>query len=212
MQLFEEFVLAYLEFLADEVFRAVHAVAQHITDGEELRLVVLDHATVRRDVDFAVGKGIEGVDGLVGRDAWCQMHLNLYVCCRQVFHLTGFDLAFLDGFHNRVLQRFRGLRERNLADDERLLVYLLDLRTHLEHASALSVIVFRHIDTARSGEIGEELEGLLVEVGDGRIADLTEVMRQDLRRESDSDTLSTLCQQQRELHGQGDGLLVATVV
>ena len=65
VELFEQFVLADLEFLTDEVLRAVCRVAQHVADGEELWLVVLDDATVGRDVDLAVGKGIEGVDGLV---------------------------------------------------------------------------------------------------------------------------------------------------
>ena len=65
MQLFEQLAFSDLEFLADEVFRAVRRVAEHVADGEELRLVVLDHAAVGRDADLAVGEGIEGVDGLV---------------------------------------------------------------------------------------------------------------------------------------------------
>ena len=47
VELFQELVLADLKFLTDEVLRAVHTVAQHITDGEELRFVILDHTTVR---------------------------------------------------------------------------------------------------------------------------------------------------------------------
>ena len=46
MQLFQEFVLADFEFLADKVFGAVCGVAEHVAHREELRFVVLDHTTV----------------------------------------------------------------------------------------------------------------------------------------------------------------------
>ena len=65
MQLFQKLTLSDFEFLTNKVFRAVHAVAQHIADSQELRLVVLDHAAVGRDANLAISKGIEGVDGLV---------------------------------------------------------------------------------------------------------------------------------------------------
>ena len=51
-----------------------------------------------------------------------------------------------------------------------------------------------------------------MEITDGGITDLAEIMRQDLRRKANGDTLGALCQQQRELHRQGDRLLVAAVV
>ena len=51
-----------------------------------------------------------------------------------------------------------------------------------------------------------------MQVRDGRLAELVEVVRQDLRRETHGNALSALCQQQRELHGQADGLLIAAVV
>ena len=65
VQLLEQLVLTYLQLLTDEVLRTVGRVAQYVADGEELRLVVADDAAVGRDVDLAVGEGIEGVDGLV---------------------------------------------------------------------------------------------------------------------------------------------------
>ena len=65
VQLFKEFVFADLEFLSYQVLRAVYAMAEHVADGEELGLVVLDHTTVGGYADLAVGKGVEGVDGLV---------------------------------------------------------------------------------------------------------------------------------------------------
>ena len=140
------------------------------------------------------------------------MHLYLDVGGRQVFHLAGLDLAFLYSLDDGVLQRFGGLGERYLADDECLLVYLLNLGAHLHGTSPLAVVVLADVDASAGGEVGIELEGLVVEISDGCVADLAEVMWQDLCGQSDGDALCALSKQQRELHGQGDGLLVATVV
>ena len=65
---------------------------------------------------------------------------------------------------------------------------------------------------SRRGEVGVELEGFVVEVGDGGLTQLIEVVGQDLRREAHGNALGALCEQERELHGQHDGLLVAAVV
>ena len=46
MQLLQQFPLADLQLLSDEVFRPVHRVAQHIRYGEELWFVILDDTTV----------------------------------------------------------------------------------------------------------------------------------------------------------------------
>jgi len=58
----------------------------------------------------------------------------------------------------------------------------------------LAVVVFADVDAACCGEVGIESEGLTVQVADGCVADLTEVMGQDLRRESYGDTLCALGQ------------------
>ena len=81
---------------------------QHIAYGEELWFVVLDHAAVRRDAYLAIGKGIEGVDGLIARYAWCQVYLDFNLGSSEVFNLTGLDFSFLDGLYDRVLQGLGG--------------------------------------------------------------------------------------------------------
>ena len=58
-------MLAYLQFFAQERLGELYGGAQHVADGEELGFVVFDDAAVGRNVDFAVGEGIEGVDGFV---------------------------------------------------------------------------------------------------------------------------------------------------
>ncbi len=40
-----------------------------VVDGDEAGFVVVDDDSVRREGEFAVGEGVEGLDGLVGVDA-----------------------------------------------------------------------------------------------------------------------------------------------
>ena len=108
------------------------------------------------------------------------MHLNLHIGSGQILHLTGLDLALFYSLHDRILDALRGLREGNLTNNERLLVNLFDLRPHLDGTTTLAIVVFADIDATSRWEIGEELEGLLVEIGDGCIANLTEIVGQDL--------------------------------
>ena len=208
----QQLALANLQFLTNQVLGTVHRVAKHIAHRQELRLVVLNHATVRRNVDFTVREGIERIQRLVARHTRSQLHLYLDLRSRQVFHVTGLDLALLDGFQNGVDDGLRRLGERNLADDQRLRVQFLYLGTHLQHTTALSVVVFRHVDAATRREVGIKMELLVVQIGNGSVAQLHEVVRQDLGRQTYGNTLGTLCQQQRELHGQRDRLLVTTIV
>ena len=212
VQLLQQLVLAYLQFLTDEVLGTLGTVYQQVAHGKELRFVVLDDAAVRRDANLAVGKGIERIERLVAADARHELHLNLDACRRQVVYVACFDLALLDGFLNTVYQAVNGLRVGQVAYDERFLVQFLNLRPHLQHAAALSVVVFAHVDAAACLEVGIEVELLAVQVRDGCIAYLTEVMGQDFRRQAHGNTLGSLREQQRELDGQGDRLLVASVV
>ena len=140
------------------------------------------------------------------------MNEDFGFCSGVVFHLLGLDLPFVDGFQDGVDERGGVLRERYLADDERLVVKFLDLGAHLQHAATLTVVVFAHIDAAASGEVGIQVELFLPQITDGGLAQLHEVMWQNLRRQADSDAFGSLCQQQRELHGKGNRLLVPAVV
>ena len=212
MELFEELAAAYLEFAAEEGLGVLGTVAQHVAHGEELRLVVGDDAAVGRDVDLAVGEGVEGVKGLVGRDAGSEMHLYLHLGGGVVVHLARLDLAFLYGLEDGLDERGGGLAVWYLADDEGLVVELLYLRPHLEHSAALAVVIAADVDAASRGEVGIELEGLAVEIGYGGVAELAEVVGKDLRRQTYGNAFASLCEQQRELDGERDGLFVAAVV
>ena len=180
MQLLQEFVLANLQFLTDEVLGTLGTMDEHVAHGEELRLLVLDDAAVGRDVDFAVGEGIESVDGLVARYARCQMHLNLHLCRCQVGDVASLDLALLDGLGDALDERRYRLGVGQFANHQRLLVQFFYLRTHLHHAATLSVVVFRHVDRAARLEVRIQVELLTMQIADGRVADFAEVVGQNL--------------------------------
>ena len=122
MQLLQQLVAANLQFLSDEAHGAVYRVAQHVAHSKELRFVVLDDTAVGRDIHLAVGKGIERVDGLVRRNSWCQMHLNLHLGRGEVSHVACLDLTLLNGFGDAFDECVHRLRVRNLANDKRFLV------------------------------------------------------------------------------------------
>ena len=212
VQLFQKLALANLQLLTNQVLGAVCRVAQHVADCQELRLVVLNDTAVGRDIDFAVGEGVESIESLVARNARSQLDLYLYFGSCQVLHMTSLDLALLDSFKNTVNYRFCGLGERYLADDERLGIELFYLGTHLQYTTTLSIVILADIDTATCGEVGVEVELLAMQITDGGITNLAEVMRQNLGRQTYGNTLGTLCQQQWEFHRQGDRLFVATIV
>ena len=65
-QLFFQFGLAYLQFLAQQFLRALNRMLQHIAHRQEARLMVFDDTAVGRNVDFAVRERIQGIEGFVG--------------------------------------------------------------------------------------------------------------------------------------------------
>ena len=119
-------------------------------------------------------------------------------------------LALLRGRLDRGDEALGGGRRRDLADDDGLLVLALDPRPHPDLAAP--VVVLADIHEPAGGEVGEELDGLLLEDRDLRLEQLGEVVRQDLGRHADGDALGAGDQQDRELGRQDDRLFVATVV
>ena len=103
MILLEQFVLADFQLLTDEVFCTIDRVSQYVADGEKLRFVVLDDAAVGRDVDLAVGEGVEGIDGLVAGNTGSQMYLYLDAGGSKVLYLSGLNFTFLNSLYDGVL-------------------------------------------------------------------------------------------------------------
>ena len=108
------------------------------------------------------------------------MHLHLHVGRCEVGHVLGLDLALFDGFGDTFAKGADRLGERQVADDERLVVEFLNLGSHFQYTASLTVVVFGNIDAATRGEVGIEPELLPVQVFDGCIADVVEVVGKNL--------------------------------
>ena len=65
MQLFKQFALANLQLKPQQLLGAFNGAAQQFANGEEYRGVVVNDAAAWGDAYFAVGKGVERVNGLV---------------------------------------------------------------------------------------------------------------------------------------------------
>ena len=201
VQAFQKFVLAYLQFASQQVQCVVHRLAQYVAHVEEVRLSLVDDAAVGRDAYLAVGKGIQGIDGLVARCTWGQVYQYLYVARCQVFHLAYLDFPLLAGLHDGVAYSGHRLAIRNLFHGQGLVVYLFNAGTHAHGAAPLAVVVLADVDAASRLEVGIEAELFVVQVLDSCFAQLVEVVWQYLRGEAHGDALHSLGQQQRELDG-----------
>ena len=211
-ELLEQFATPNLQFLAQQAHGAVHTVAQHIAHREETRFVVFNHTAVGRNINLAIAESIERINGFVGRHTWCQMHLNFHLGRRVVVHTFGLNLPLINGFQNTIDKRRGGFAERNFANNERLAIQLLNLRPHLQHTAALPIVIFAHVDGTACGEIGIESKRLATQIVDGGLANLRQIVGQQLAAQAHGNALCTLCQQQRKLHRQRDGLLIAPVI
>ena len=90
--------------------------------------------------------------------------------------MASLDFALVDGLQYRVDNRLCGLRERYLANDERLGIQLFNLGSYLDDATTLSVIVFRYVYRTTCGEVWIQVELLAMQVGDSCVADFYEVL------------------------------------
>ncbi len=197
---------------AQQMFGAFGAPAQDFADADEVRLLVGDDARVGRYGDFAVGEGIERVDGLVGRFVGAYVDDDFHLFGGVVVHFPYLDFSLFVGLDDGLLDGLGCGAVGDFGNGERALVDFGDACAHLHYAAAQSVVVARHVDEAARLEVGIERERFAPQTGYGGVDEFVEVVRQDFRGEAHRDTLYPLRQQQRELHGQRDGFLVAAVI
>ena len=193
-----QFAQPDIQFGLEQFARMVDTTAKYLPHAHEVRLVVHNHARIRRDRHFAIRKSVQRVDSLVRRLVVAHMDDNLDPVRRIVVDLFDLDLALVIGLDDRLLDRFGRRAERNFGDRKRPLVDFVDPRTHFDRTAAQPVVVTRHIRHAAGREIGIELELLAAQVSYARIEQFIEVMRQDFRRKPHGDTFDALGQQQRE--------------
>ena len=210
------FVLQFAEFdfelLPEDVAGMEGIVFEDVVHREELRLVILDDAGVRVEGRLAVGEGVQGVDGLVGRDVVGKVQDDLHLLGGHVIDFLDLDLAFVLGLDDRIDEHMGGLAEGKLGDGDGVLVHLLDPGPHLDLAAPLPLVVFGTVGDAAGGEVGIDLVGFPLENGDGGVEQFVEVVGEDFRGHADGDAFRPLRQQEREADRQFGRLLVAAVV
>ena len=212
MPLVLEFAEPDREFLAQEVTGVLCAVAEHVVDTQNLRLVVEDHACVRCDGHLACGEFIKRIDGLVRRHVVRKVDHDVHLVCGEVVDLLDLDLTGLLGLEDCLDHHLSRLAVRHLGDCESILVDLLDLCADLDLAALALAAVFRAVGRTTCEEVREYLEILALKHADGCVYEFVEVVRENLGCITCTDTFCTLCKEDRELHRKFHGLLVTTVV
>ena len=218
MQRLHQLTPADKTFLLQQIQRGIHIASQHIAYREETGLAVIYHAAVGGDADLAVGAGIQGINGLVTAGSGSQVDKNLGLGSRQVLYVADFNLTLLIGLQDTLDEGTGlagcsgGLAIGYLCDGQRLIVTFLYLGAHTDHTAALPVIITGYVYTAARGKVGVQMKLLAVQVLDGSLTDFVQVVGQNLTVQTYGNTLGSLCQQQGELNGQGNRLLVTSVV
>ena len=210
MELVLELGLLEFKLALHRLHQLRRVLAQHLGHGQFNRAVIPDDDNAAGDGDFAIGERIERIRQLVRADAARSLHLDLDLVGGEVVDALDLDLALvrsvLDGADQRVS---RGGR-RDFLDDDRGLVLDLELGAYLDFARP--VLVAAGVHEAAGLEVGQTLERLFLEDSNLRFQQLGEIVRQDARGHADRNAFGAEHEQQRQLAGQGDGLLVAAIV
>ena len=184
--------------------------AEDLRHLHQPRAAVDEHHRARRDRLLAAGEGVERGHRLLRRRPGGELQLDADRLAGEVVDLADGDLLLLDGVLDRLRDGVGGLAPGQLGDDEFALLRGVDARAHLHLAEAVLVVARVH-DSAEL-EVRQKLERLLLDDGDLRLEELDEVVGQDGGGEADGDSVRAQHQQQRQLRGQVDRLLVAPVV
>src|SRR5579872_5396040 len=207
-----EFSQLDLKLPLKKVLGTVDGGLKQFLRAKELRLLVDDDTGVRRNADFAIRKCIEGIDRDIRRDTRRQVDLDLDFRGRIVGYLFDLYFALVIGLEDRIDKLRGGDAIGHVPDEKGLLVELLDMGPDAYLPAATPVVIVRDIDHSGGQKVGEELEFLPLQVFHGRFAKLTEVMRQDLGCEADSNAFGPLGQQQRKFHRQRDRFVFPAVI
>ena len=171
-----------------------------------------DDAGAGGDGFFAVGKGVEGVDGDLRVGARLQVHEDFDFFTRVVVDVLNLDFTLVVSLHDAFDQAYGGGAVRDFADSEGLVVDLFNLRAHADLAAALAVVVVAHIDDAAGKEIRVQRKLFALQNRDACFAEFAEVVGEDRGRKTHGNAVHTLCQEQRELDRERHRFLAAAVV
>ena len=204
------------QLFAQQVEGVLGVDAQDVLDVGEDGLAVPYYAGIGGVGDFAVGEGVECVNGLVGGDTGHQVEVDFCLCRRIVVYLLDFQLAVVNGLGDGVGgfgdKIFGSGAVRNLVDYQSLVIDNADFGAVTDFAALCAVVVAAHVYGAAGREVGVDLEILAAQDMYGGVNQLVEVVGQDEGGHTHADTLHALGKQQREFDGQRDGLTVTAVV
>ncbi len=165
-----------LQFLAEAIFGIVDRDPQNVANCQEMWFVVIDDATVGRDADLAVCKGIEGIDGLVGRDTRRKLYVDFHILRSDIVYFFYFYFPLVVRLQDRIYHAGGRPSIRNIFDYKGFIIQLRDGGTHFYRATTLTIIVFLNIDKATSLKIRIECKRFFLEIGNGSITQLVEVV------------------------------------
>ena len=148
--------------------------------------------------NFAVCKCVQRLDRFFRVFAVHKLHLNLHFLRREVVDRFDFHLLLPGRILDRIDERIRGGRKRDLTNDDRLaLSGPLDHRTNFQ--LSVSVVVLRHVHQTALAEVGMQFELLFLQDGNLRQEQFAEIVGHDARGQPHGNPLGSHHQQQRQL-------------
>ena len=136
-------------------------VLEHFAHTEKFRLVAHNHTSIRRDAGFAIGKGIQRIDGDVGRHPWRQLDFDFYIAGCIVDYLFDFDFVGFAGLYNRFDETGGGGAKGNLFDQQGLFIGLFNAGPATDFAPAQAFVVIAYVDKTTGKEVWIQLKRLL---------------------------------------------------
>ena len=188
----------------------VGVAAQHVLHLQLPRHVLLDGDQAGRHAQFAIGEGVQGVDGLLGEHATRQLDFDLDLLGGVVVDRGDLEFVRLGRLLDGLDERLGGDGGRQLGDDNGARVRLG--QAHPAADAAVAVVVVGDVDDAAAREIRVEDKLPAAQVVDLGLEQLAEVVRHDLGGHAHGDALGAEQQQQRDLGRQPHRLLHAAVV
>ena len=201
-----------LQLSTQQPLSTLGTTTQNLAHTNKAGLLVADNTGIGRDTNLAIGKGIECINGLVGRLITRHLDYQLNILGCVIVNVANLNLTSLVCFDNRLLDTLGGCSEGYLADYQSTLVALGNLGTHLHSTTTQTIIISAHIRKTTCREVGIEFKTLAFQMSDCCIDKFIEVVRKNLRCKTHSNTLNTLSKQQRELNRQCNRLIITTIV
>ena len=201
---------AYLEFAPDEEEKPLDVLAENLRNLHELRSAAVEDDRAGGYRLLAVGKRVERRHRLLLARAGLKLELDPDGLARQIVDFPDGDFFLLHGVLYRRRKGVGRFAPGKLRYHEFGLAVRLDLGPHLDAPEA--VVVFARVHRAAELEVGEYLEGLLLDYSDFRLEKFDEIVREDRSRKPDRDSVRAEHEKKRYLRGKIHGLHLAAVV